>query len=56
MSGFFAMGGYAFWVWSAYALTVVIMVANVLAARSRFSRCLIQMRRMKERSSRSVGA
>lgn len=35
MSEFLAMGGYALWVWSAWGLTAIVMVINVIAARSR---------------------
>ena len=34
-SEFFAMGGYAFYVWSAYALATVVLVMNIAGARSR---------------------
>ncbi len=30
MAEFFHMGGYAFYVWSAYGIVVLVMVANVL--------------------------
>ena len=30
MSEFFAMGGYAFYVWGSYGLAAVILVANVV--------------------------
>jgi heme exporter protein D len=30
MSDFFAMGGYAFFVWSAYGLSAVVLALNVL--------------------------
>jgi heme exporter protein D len=33
MSAFFDMGGYAAFVWPAYALTFIIVIANVVAAR-----------------------
>ena len=35
MSEFFHMGGYAAYVWSAYGLSVVVLVLNVIAARKR---------------------
>jgi len=35
MTEFFAMGGYGFYVWSAYAVTAIAVVAEVLAVRSR---------------------
>ncbi len=31
-SGFFAMGGYALYVWGSYAATAVVLVANIWAA------------------------
>lgn len=36
MQEFFAMGGYALWVWSAFGLTVVILIANIIAAGRRY--------------------
>lgn len=36
MQEFFAMGGYALWVWSAFGLTVVILIANIVAAGRRY--------------------
>ncbi len=30
ISEFFAMGGYAFYVWTSYGLTFVVLLANVL--------------------------
>jgi heme exporter protein D len=35
MNEFFAMGGYAFYVWGSYGITVLIIVAELLALRSR---------------------
>jgi heme exporter protein D len=31
LSDFFHMGGYAFYVWTSYALAAVVLVANLLA-------------------------
>ena len=36
MSDFLAMGGYAQFVWSAFGVTALVLVANILAARKRF--------------------
>jgi heme exporter protein D len=36
MEEFFAMGGYARFVWSAFGITAVVIVLNVLMARRRF--------------------
>ncbi|MGZ5008708.1 MAG: heme exporter protein CcmD [Methylobacter sp.] len=30
MQEFFAMGGYAFYVWTAYGLTLVVLLANII--------------------------
>ena len=35
MSEFFAMGGYGFYVWGSYAITVAVIVAEILAVRAR---------------------
>jgi heme exporter protein CcmD len=43
MRDFLAMGGYALWVWSAYALTVIVMAGNVLAASGRLRRVMARM-------------
>jgi heme exporter protein D len=37
MSEFFAMGGYAFYVWGAYGVTALVLIAEALAVRSRLS-------------------
>ena len=35
MSEFFQMGGYGLYVWSAYGLSLVVLMLNVVAARKR---------------------
>jgi heme exporter protein D len=30
MQEFFAMGGYAFYVWTAYGITLIVLVANII--------------------------
>ena len=35
MSEFLAMGGYGFYVWGAYLVTVLVIVAELVALRSR---------------------
>jgi heme exporter protein D len=35
MTEFFAMGGYAFYVWGSYAATAALVAAEVLALRAR---------------------
>ncbi len=46
MSEFIAMGGYGYYVWSAYGLSVVVLVLNLIAARRRHS----EIRRELQRS------
>ena len=36
LADFFAMGGYAFYVWSAYAVTAALIAIEIVAVRSRF--------------------
>ena len=38
MDDFFAMGGYARFVWSAFGITAAIVALNIFAARRRFRR------------------
>jgi heme exporter protein D len=35
LAEFFAMGGYAFYVWGSYGLTAVLLVAEIVAVRAR---------------------
>jgi heme exporter protein D len=35
MNEFFAMGGYAFYVWSAYGIATVVIAGEILAVRAR---------------------
>ena len=35
---FFHMGGYAFYVWSAYGVTLVVLLLNVILPLRRYSR------------------
>jgi heme exporter protein D len=35
MSEFIAMGGYGFYVWSAYGVTAIVIVGELLALRAR---------------------
>lgn len=54
MTDFLDMGGYALWVWSAYGLTVLVMVANVILARSRLRRSTARLRARAGRLARSA--
>lgn len=53
MSDFLAMGGYAVWVWSAYGLTAVILLANVIAAGRRYRQAMDRLRNRVGRPERS---
>jgi len=44
MTEFFAMGGYAFYVWSAYGITALALVVELLSIRSRRHRALVEAR------------
>ena len=45
MVEFLNMGGYAAFVWPAFGITAVIMVANLIAARRREAEALASLRR-----------
>jgi len=52
VESFFSMGGYGLYVWPAYAITFVVLVANVLAARSSLKaqkRKALQQRHLRQR-------
>jgi heme exporter protein D len=44
MSEFFAMGGYAFYVWGAYGVAALIIVVEVIALRGRRKAALEEAR------------
>jgi heme exporter protein D len=44
MNEFFAMGGYAFYVWGAYGVTALVVIAEVLALRARRRAVLAETR------------
>ena len=44
MSEFFAMGGYAFYVWGAYGASALLIVVEVLAVRARRRRARMTAR------------
>lgn len=50
MEEFFAMGGYAAYVWPSYALAALLLVANVIAPRWRERRLLQRLERDARRS------
>ncbi len=46
-SEFFHMGGYAFFVWTSYALTLIVVVANIVSP-------IIQRRKIIARIKRAI--
>jgi heme exporter protein D len=44
VSEFFAMGGYAFYVWGSFGLTAVVMVIEALLIRSQRAELIGQLR------------
>ena len=54
MADFLAMGGYAQWVWSAFGLTLVVLVGNVIAAAHRYRQAVERLRGQVERTTGSV--
>ncbi|MEL4890953.1 heme exporter protein CcmD [Xanthomonas protegens] len=57
MSGFWAMGGYAVYVWSAYALALVVLLLDSLLPRRRQRRLLADIRAQvtREQARRARG-
>jgi heme exporter protein D len=50
-SEFFNMGGYAFFVWTSYALTVVIVVANIVSPLIQRKKIIARIKRAVKRES-----
>ena len=44
-SDFFAMGGYAFYVWGSYVVTAVLMIAEVILVFRRHRKTLVRLGR-----------
>ena len=54
MSEFFAMGGYAAYVWPAYGITMVVLGLNVLLARREFRQTKQNLQRRTRREERNI--
>jgi heme exporter protein D len=50
MSEFFAMGGYAVYVWPSYLLATIILVANIVAPLLQHKRVLTEIARKLRRA------
>lgn len=48
-SEFFNMGGYAFYVWTSYALTLVVIVANIISPIMQRKKVIKQIKRTLKR-------
>ena len=51
MIDFLRMGGYAVFVWPAFAITAIVMIANLVAARRREAEALAVVRRRRDAGS-----
>ena len=52
MMEFFEMGGYASYVWSAFGLTTLVLVANIISARNLLKRTKTQIKGQIRREQR----
>jgi len=50
-SEFFNMGGYAFFVWTSYALTLVIVVANIVSPLMQRKKTIARIKRAIKREN-----
>ncbi len=50
MKEFLLMGGYAFYVWTSYAIFAVVFIGNVVAAKMRRSRITKELQELSEES------
>jgi len=50
MKEFFAMGGYAFFVWTSYAIVAFALIANVIAAKMKRKRVFKELRELTQES------
>jgi heme exporter protein D len=47
MGEFFAMGGYALYVWGSYGMTIVLVVMELISLRARRGRAMDELRRTR---------
>jgi len=53
-SEFFHMGGYAFYVWTSYALTFIVIVANIVTPILQRRKVIARIKRTIKREKLSV--
>jgi heme exporter protein D len=51
MAGFFAMGGYAVFVWPAYAITFVVLIAAIALSLQSYTQARRNVRQLEEEGS-----
>ncbi len=56
MKEFFAMGGYAFYIWMAYAAAAFLCVAEIIAVRARMRKARIMAAHRAETDATDKGA
>lgn len=52
MSEFFAMGGYAFYVWTSYALAFIVLIVNVIIPRYQHRQALQRIEKRAKRKEK----
>lgn len=55
LNDFFAMGGYAFYVWMAYGISLLLVVSYALALRGQNKRIKRRIKRLAEREADPTG-
>ncbi len=50
-SEFFHMGGYAFFVWTSYALTLVVVLANIISPMVQRKKIIARIKRAVKREA-----
>ncbi len=55
-SDFFHMGGYAFYVWTSYGLTFIVLLANVLAPLKQRRKLIADLARRERRERKAAGS
>ena len=48
MKEFFAMGGYAIYVWSSYAIVAAVLIGNVFFAKAHRSKIIKELQELDE--------
>jgi heme exporter protein D len=54
MKEFFAMGGYAFFVWTSYALALIVLVVNIILPLRRRRQLIAQIGRRARRERKQA--